>query len=169
MIFPFVHYSDNLYFFPPAPESPRRTRARALSNAFSLCFPVLFCGEANLASTPSPTGTVSHQVPGSESAATTPGTRNADEYRYSVLQTRCARLEQDLRATQGVLAVCGRSSLVPLNERLSCSKSWRGRTLTCSVSYPGAPEPSSCRFLPVLSCCLLLQVLNWMRGLKLIT
>ena len=64
-----------------------------------------FCGQASLASTPPSAGTVPHQVPGSESAAATPSTSNADEYRYSMLQTQCARLEQDLRATQGVLAI----------------------------------------------------------------
>ena len=70
-----------------------------------LMFLALLCGQANLASIPSSFGTVPNQVPGSESATTTPGTCNADEYCYSVLQTRCARLEKDLQATQGVLAI----------------------------------------------------------------
>ena len=106
MIFPLVYCSDDLCFFRLAPESLRETRARVLFPLlFSLCFHVLFCGKANLASTPPSAGTVSHRVRGSESAGTTPGTHNADEYRYSVLQTRCARLEQDLRATQGILAI----------------------------------------------------------------
>ena len=70
-----------------------------------LMFLALLCGQANLASIPPSAGAVLNQVSGSESVATTPGTRNTDEYRYSVLQTRCARLEQDLRATQGVLAI----------------------------------------------------------------
>ena len=106
MIFLLVYCSDDLCFFRPALESLRGTRERVLfSTALSLCFPVLFCEQASLASTPSSAGTVSHQVTGSKPAATTPGTRNADEYRYSVLQTRCGRLEQDLRVTQGVLAI----------------------------------------------------------------
>ena len=72
---------------------------------FFLMFIALLRGQASLASTSPSTGTVPDQISVSESAATTPGTRNADEYRYSVLQTRCARLEQDLRATRGVLAI----------------------------------------------------------------
>ena len=75
--------------------------------------------------------------------------------------TRCCKLDVlDWSRTCELLKVfslfCGRSSLVLPNERLSCSKSWRGRILTCSVSYPAAPEPPSCQFLPILSCCLLL-------------
>ena len=72
---------------------------------FFLMFLALLRGQASLASTSPSTGTVPDQISVSESAATMPGTRNADEYRYSVLQTRCARLEQDLRATRGVLAI----------------------------------------------------------------
>ena len=72
---------------------------------FSLIFFALLCGKANIASAPSSTGTVPDPVAGSESVAAMPGIRNADEYRYSVLQTRCARLEQDLRATRGVLTI----------------------------------------------------------------
>ena len=86
--------------------------------------------------------------------------------------TRCCKLDvlgwgRTCELLKVFSPFCSRSSLVPPNERLSCSKSWRGRILTCSVSYPRAPEPPSCRFLLILNCCLL-QVLNWMCGLKLI-
>ena len=49
----------------------------------------------------------SAQMRGSEAsgAPNAPGTHDQGEYRYSMLQTRCARLEQNLRTTQGVLAV----------------------------------------------------------------
>ena len=103
---PLTHFLRIPFFFRPAPEFLRGVRAKVmLIPLFFLMFLALLCGQASLASTSPSTGTVPDQVSISESAATTPGTRNADEYRYSVLQTRCARLEQDLRATRGVLAI----------------------------------------------------------------
>ena len=105
----FAHFPEDLCFFRPALEFLCGAGAKVPFSMpippFFLMFLALLCGQANLASIPSSFGTVPNQVPGSESATTTPGTCNADEYCYSVLQTRCARLEQDLRATQGVLAV----------------------------------------------------------------
>ena len=156
MIFPLPVFLENFYFFNPAPEPFCGAGARVpfpmLISPFLLMFLALFCGQANLASIPPSTGVVLDQAPGSESVATAPGTRDPDEYRYSVLQTRCARLEQDLRATQGVLAILRSKQPRPaereayLLEELEKANS----DLLCKLSE--APEPS-----PISSCVQLLS------------
>ena len=154
-------------------RSPRvhsKTRAKVLADAdvTGPYVPCLFYGQADPASTPEVAGCVPAQVRGSGSSDTPgiPGTRDPDGYRYSMLQTRCARLEQDLRATQGVQAVLKSTQSRPAEreaflfdelERASCD-------LLCKLLR--APEPSSFSSCSDYFCSLLLQAFSWMPGLR---
>ena len=102
------------------------------------------CRQANLARAPLSAGAAPDQGSGSESAATVPGTHNAEQYRYSVLQTRCARLEQDLRATKGVLAIVRSKQPRPAEQEAFLLEELDrvNSDLLCKIS--GSPEPSSC-------------------------
>ena len=168
-MFPFAHLPECLCFLRPAPEYLCGTRARVL-------FPLLFLMFSRFCSV----GRLTLPVPlrplglfPTRFLAPNPLRQRLALATQTSTGTRCRKLDVlGWSRTCELLKVfspfCGRSSLVLPNKRLSCSKSWRGRILTFSVSYPGAPEPPSCRFLLIFSCCLLLQVLNWMRELKLI-
>ena len=83
---PLTHFLRILVYSVQPPSSICGARAKVmLIPLFFLMFLALLRGQASLASTSPSTGTVPDQVSVSESATTTPGTRNADEYRYSVL------------------------------------------------------------------------------------
>ena len=109
MISAFAHFAEALCFFRPAPEHLLwgwgEGAVFTVVPLFLLVSLASLCQQTNLARAPLSVGAAPDQGSGSEPAATVPSTRNAKEYRYSVLQTRCARMEQDLRATQGVLAI----------------------------------------------------------------
>ena len=169
MIFPLVYCSDDLCFFRLAPGFLRGTRARVL---FLLLCPYvfMFCSVGRLT-----LPVLLRQLGLFPPMFLGPGPLGQHLALVTRTSTgsRCCKLDVlGWSRTCELLKVsspfCGRSSLVPPNERLSCSKSWRRRIPTCSVSYPEAPEPPRCRFLPIISCYLLLQVLNWMHGPKLI-
>ena len=103
----------------------------------------LFYGQASLASVPPSTGVALNQAPGSESVAAASGAHSPDKYRYSVLQTRCARLEQDLRATHGVLAILRSKQPRPAEREAFLLEELEKANRDLLCKRPQAPEPLS--------------------------
>ena len=101
-------YSLCAWFVRASPKSAEGLRVEVICvDAIGSYVTCLFCGQADPANTSEVAGGAPTQMRSSESsgAPDLSGAPDHREYRYSMLQARCAWLEQDLRATQGVLAI----------------------------------------------------------------